>query len=118
MILWGANKKLKGIAKLTDFNFDSDECQFYAQMFLEGENEEQEPLELWLEDLTLTTSEEDRTVIVVQNAKSSRPWLDTIFTKIILGREWKVPNKHKEIIYELFASNEPELLDIESEMDG
>ena len=38
------------------------------------------------------------------------------FTKIILGREWKVPNKHKEIIYDLFASNEPELLDIESEM--
>ena len=117
MIIWGANKKLKGIAKLTDFNFDSDERQLYAQMFLEGENDEQEPLEVWLEELSLSINDDDRVVIVVQNAKSSRPWLDVILTKIISGREWKVPNKHKEIFYELFASNDPESQDRESEME-
>lgn len=116
MILWGANKKLKGIAKLTDFDFDPREGQLYAQMQLEGEDE-QELLEVWLEDLTLTTNEDDRTIIVVESAKSSRPWLDVVLTKIVLGREWKVPNKHKEIIYELFASKDPESQDIATEVD-
>ena len=108
IILWGANKKLKGIAKLTDFNFDSVERQLYAQMHLEGEHDEQEPLEVWLENLSLSTNEDDRVIIVVQNAKSSRPWLDVILTKIISGREWNVPNRHKEYISELFALDDIE----------
>lgn len=106
MILWVVNKKLRGIAQLTDFNFDSDERQLYAQMMLEGE-QEQEPVEVWLEDLTLVTDEE-RYVLVVQNARSSRPWVDALLTNIVLGREWKVPNKQKELIHELFASNDSE----------
>jgi len=117
MILWGANKKLKGIAKLSDFEFDSNERQLYAQMHLEGEHEEQEPLEVWLENLTLSTNEDDRAVITVQNARSSRPWLDVVLTKIVLGREWKIPNKHKELIHELFSSIDSELQEVTTGID-
>jgi hypothetical protein len=52
MFLWMANKKLKGVGELTDFNIDSQYRKLYARILLEGEHED-EPIEVWLEDLSL-----------------------------------------------------------------
>lgn len=109
MILWATNKKLKGVGELTDFNFDLEERKLYAQIQLEGEQEE-EAVEIWLEDLNLITKDDEQFFLVAHQAKSSRPWVDALLNRVIRDREWKVPNKRKELITELFAfkTSEPE----------
>ncbi len=98
--LWAANKKLKGMAELTDFNFDAGEGKLYTQLLLAGE---QEPVDIWLKDLTLITDEEP-CKLVVQEAESNRPWLDALLTRVVIGREWKIRDSHVELIQELLAS--------------
>ncbi len=107
MILWATNKKLKGVGELTDFNFDAEERKLYAQIQLEGE-QEGEAVEIWLEDLNLITKDDEQFFLVARQAKSSRPWVDALLNNVIRDREWKVPNKRKELITELFEFKTPE----------
>lgn len=102
MVLWLANKKTKEIAELIDFIFDLDDRKLYAQILMAGD---EEAIELWIEDFTLVTYD-DSYKIVIHQVKSNRPWLDTLLTKFILEREWKVPDKHVQLLSELLAFEE------------
>ena len=103
--LWAVNKKLKGLAELTDFEFNSDERKLYAEVVLAGE---EEAIEVSLDDITLITDEEPYK-LVIQQVKSSRPWLDALLTRVVLNREWKIPESQAELVHELFAvKSEPE----------
>ena len=64
MIIWVANIVLKGIAELTDFNFDIDTRTIYVQTTLYGEAE---AIEVWLEDFAVI-SERDPTIYPAQGA--------------------------------------------------
>lgn len=99
MILWVANKKAKGVAKFTDFSFNSTERKLYAQLLLTGE---QEVVELWLDDFTLITYEESFQLVIHQ-IQSNRPWLDSFLKNFVLEREWKIPDKHADLIHYLLA---------------
>jgi len=100
IILWLANKKLKGIAKLTNLKINTNEGMAYVQILLTGEDE---PIELWLEELELIANEEPYKLVVKQ-VRSSKVWLEAFLTKAILGREWEVPESQSELIWKLFAS--------------
>lgn len=99
MILWVANKKAKGIAKLTDFRFNSNEGKLYTQLRLSGD---EELVELWLEDFTLTPYKQSFRLTIHQ-IQSNRPWLDSLLKNFVLEREWKVPDKHADLIHYLLA---------------
>ncbi|WP_143735840.1 hypothetical protein [Methyloprofundus sedimenti] len=99
MILWAANKKARGVAKLTDFSFNSEERKLYAQMLLSGE---QDATNLWIEDFTLITQEKSF-LIVIHQAQSNRPWIDTLLRNFVLEREWKIPDNHADLIHYLLA---------------
>jgi hypothetical protein len=109
MVLWLANKKTKDIAKLTDFNFDLEERKLYAQLLLTGE---EEAVELWIEDFTLVPHEESFRIAIHQ-VQSNRPWLDILLAKFVLEREWRVPEKHADLIHELLASEDSEQEEVE-----
>lgn len=98
MILWGVNKKLKGLAKLTDFCLNCDEEKIYTQLILAGE---EEPVDIWLENFSLITNEE-KNIFIIHQTKSNREWLNTLLTKTILEREWKIPDSQVDLIQELF----------------
>ncbi len=100
LILWVANKKLKGIATISSFKFNTDEGQFYTQVLLYGE---QEPIEVWMEDFELFAREEPYK-LAIQQVRSTKPWLETILTQAIQGREWDIPKSHSELIWTLFAN--------------
>ncbi len=103
MVLWAANKKLKGVAQLTDYSFNSEERKLYTQIILDGE---EESFDVFLEDFALLV-DEGVYKLVVQQVQSSRPWLDVLLNKIILGREWKIPDSKVELIRELFELDNP-----------
>ena len=110
MTLWLANKKTRGVAKLTDFSFNFDERKLYAKMRLSGE---QEVVELWFEDFTLVNYK-NSFQLVIRQVQSNRLWLDTLLTNFVLEREWKIPDKHADLIHQLLASQNPE----QKEKDG
>lgn len=101
MMLWLANKKTRGVAKLTDFHFNSAERKFYVQMVLTGE---QESVELWIEDFTLVAHEKSYKLVIHQ-AQSTRPWLDNFLRNFALNRELKIPEQHADLIHELLNSD-------------
>ncbi len=111
MVLWLANKKTKDIAELTDFSFNLEERKLYAQMVLAGE---EEAVDLRIEDFTLVAHEESFRISFHQ-VQSNRPWLDALLMKFLLDREWKVPEKHADLIHELLASEDPEQEESEEE---
>lgn len=86
MISWAANIILKGIAELTDFNFDLETRKVYVQIQLVGESE---TIEVWLEDFAIMGDQGSRQLIV-QQAKSNRIWLDNLLSRIV-GKAWKIP---------------------------
>ncbi|MCK5828820.1 MAG: hypothetical protein KAH20_00775 [Methylococcales bacterium] len=101
MVLWAANKKLKGVAELIDFSFDSEERTLYAEMVLQGEDE---PINVLLEEFSVITHEE-RYLLLIHKVQSNRPWLDGFLNKVILEREWKIPDSQIELVQELFDSD-------------
>lgn len=103
MILWAANKKLRGIAELTDFSFDSVEKKLYAQMILSGE---EESVDVFLEDFSIVTTDENVYKLSIQYVKSNKPWLDVFLNKIVLSREWKIPDSQIELVQELILQEE------------
>jgi hypothetical protein len=86
MISWVANIILKGIAELTDFNFDLETRKVFVQIQLVGESEK---IEVWLEDFAVI-SDEDSHRVIVQRAQSNRIWLDNLLSRIA-GKAWKIP---------------------------
>ena len=72
MIIWVANIILKGIAELTDFNFDLETRKAYVQIQLVGESE---TIEVWLEDFAIV-SNEGSYQLIIQQAQSNRIWLN------------------------------------------
>lgn len=101
MVLWAANKKLKGVAELTDFSFDSEERTLYAEMILVGE---EEPVDVLLEDFTVVTNEGSYRLLI-QQVQSNRPWLDVLLNKVVVGRGWTIPDSHIELVQELFITD-------------
>jgi hypothetical protein len=86
LVMWVANIVLKGIAELSDFNFDIDARTAYGQVLLAGEAE---PIEVWLDDFAVI-GDGDSYKLVIQKAKSNRLWLDNIFARIV-GKDWNIP---------------------------
>ncbi len=102
IVIWVANIILKGIAKLSKFMFDLDTRTAYVQVTLYGETE---PIDVWLDGFAILT-EEDSYYLMIQQAKSNRPWMDNLLARIA-GKAWKIPllpkyKKHIEFLAELF----------------
>jgi len=107
MIIWVANIVLKGIAELTDFNFDLETRKAYVQIQLLGESE---TIEVWLENFAVVKDEESYKFIV-QQAQSNRLWLNNLLSRIV-GKAWKIPEipqlaPQLELISELFEDESP-----------
>ena len=88
LIVWGANIVLRGVAKLTAFNFDLEARKVYVQATLAGEAE---PIELWVEDFSVIGDGKPYR-FVIEQAKSNRLWLDNL-----MGRFIKKPMKIPEV---------------------
>jgi len=102
IVIWVANIILKGIAKLSKFMFELDTRTAYVQVTLYGETE---PIDVWLDGFAILT-EEDSYYLLIQQAKSNRPWMDNLLARIA-GKAWKIPllpkyKKHIEFLAELF----------------
>ncbi|MGZ8189677.1 MAG: hypothetical protein ACXWTS_00455 [Methylococcaceae bacterium] len=109
MVLWGANIVLKGIAELTDFNFDLETRKAYVQTTLYGETE---AIEVWLEDFAIVSDEQSYSFII-QQAQSNRPWLNNLLSHFV-GKTWKIPaipqlTAHIELLAELLKAESPQL---------
>ncbi len=107
MIIWVANIVLKGIAELTDFNFDLETRKAYVQIQLLGESE---TIEVWLENFAVIRDEESYKFLV-QQAESNRLWLNNLLSRIV-GKAWKIPEipqltPQLELISELFKTGSP-----------
>ncbi len=86
LIIWVSNIVLKGIAELTQFNFDIDERKVYVQIRLYGEAD---TIEVTLDDFAVF-NDGDSYRFIIHHANSDRPWLNNILSRII-GKAWKIP---------------------------
>jgi len=108
MVIWVANIILKGIAELTDFNFDLEARKAYIQIQLVGESE---TIEVWIEDFAII-NDEGSYQLIIQQAQSNRIWLNNLLSRIT-GKAWGIPEipqltAHLELISELFKAESPE----------
>ncbi len=108
MIVWVANIVLKGIAELTDFNFDLDARKVYVQTTLYGETE---AIEVWVDGFAII-KEGESYKFIIQQAQSNKPWLNNLLSRFV-GKAWKIPvipqlAAHIELIAELFKAETPE----------
>jgi hypothetical protein len=87
MVMWVANRVLKGIAEMTDYSIDLDARKSYVQVTLVGEAE---PIEVWLDGFAIISAEDSKKFIV-QDAQANRPWLNNLLARIV-GKEWKIPH--------------------------
>lgn len=104
MIIWVANIILKGIAELSAFNFDLEAQKAHVQATLYGETE---MIEVWLDGFAVISDGESHKLIV-QQARSNRPWLNNLLSRIV-GKEWKIPaipqfQAHIDLIVELLKT--------------
>ena len=86
MVLWVANKKLKGVAQLTDFSVDLDTRKAYVKTLLHGEVE---PIEVLLEDFAII-QDGDSYHFILRQATSNKPWISNALAHIT-GKAWKIP---------------------------
>jgi hypothetical protein len=103
LILWVANTKLKGVAKLTDFGLDLDGRTAYFQTRLFGE---EETIEVRLADFAVL-SDGEAYQLIIQQAHSNQPWLNNLLSRIV-GKPWKLPvpphlRSKAELLSELFS---------------
>jgi hypothetical protein len=108
LVIWIANFILKGIAELSEFNFDLDTRQSYVQATLYGETE---PIEVWLEDFAIVSDGASHQLIIHQ-AKSNKPWLNNLLSRIA-GKAWNIPaipqfQGQIELASELFKAESPQ----------
>lgn len=104
LIIWVSNFILKGIAELTEFNFDVDERKIYVQTRLYGE---EQTIDVCVEDFALF-NDGDSYRFIIHHASSDRPWLNNLLAKVI-GKAWKIPplpqfSAQLELIAELFKA--------------
>lgn len=104
LIIWVANKILKGVAELQAFNFDIDARKIYAQTLLYGE---EIPIELSLEDFAVFNDGEGYRFII-HHASSNKPWLNNLLARVI-GKGWKIPSlphfsAQLELVAEVFKA--------------
>jgi hypothetical protein len=105
LIIWVSNIILKGIAELTEFSFDLEARKVYVQTRLYGE---EETIEVCLEDFAVFSDGESYRFII-HKAKSDRPWLNNLLSRII-GKAWKIPAiPQLELLTELFKDETPAL---------
>ena len=109
LIIWVSNIILKGIAELTEFNFDLEARKVYVQTRLYGEKE---TIEVFLEDFAVF-SEGDSYRFIIHQAKSDRPWLNNLLAHIT-GKAWKIPAipqlmAQLELLTELLNTKTPAL---------
>ncbi|OAI19331.1 hypothetical protein A1507_07155 [Methylomonas koyamae] len=109
LIVWVANHVMKGIAELTQFNFDLDARKVYVQSRLYGEDF---TIDVVLEDFAVFNDGESYRFIL-HSARSDRPWLQNILAKFV-GKPWKIPAlpgfaKPLELMAEVFAARPPVL---------
>lgn len=102
IVIWVANYILKGIAELSDFIFDFDTRTAYVQVTLYGETE---PIDVWLDGFAIV-SDGDSHALIIQEAKSNKPWLNNLLLRVI-GKGWKIPaipkyKRHIDFVAELF----------------
>jgi hypothetical protein len=107
MIIWVANKVLKGIAELTEFSFDLDARTAYVQATLYGETD---VIEVSLDGYAVV-SEGDSHFFVVQEARSNRLWLNNLLSRIT-EKAWKIPvipqyQAYIGLIIELLQTEKP-----------
>lgn len=110
MIIWVANKVLKGIAELEAFEFDLDARKVFVQTRLCGEPE---TIDVWLDGFAIV-NEEGRYAFVLEHAQSNRLWMNNILARVV-GRAWKIPvlpqfAAHIALVAEVFAAKTPELV--------
>lgn len=109
LIIWGANFILKGIAELTEFNFDLETRKVYVKTRLYGE---QDTIAVTLEDFAVFNDGESYRFIIHQ-ANSDRPWLNNLLSRVI-GKAWKIPaipqlSGPLELVAEIFTAKPPAL---------
>ncbi len=105
LIIWVANKILKEIAELNEFNFDLDNKKAYLKTTLYGETE---AIEVWLQDFAISHDGENYHFALLQT-ETNKPWLKTIFS-YITGKSWKIPvipqlAPYMPLIAEVFAND-------------
>ena len=86
-ILWVANFKLKGIAKVMALDFDLDARTVYVQTQLYGEPE---TIEVSVEGFAMIHDEYGYQLIIAK-ANSNRPWLNNLLAHIT-AKPWKIPH--------------------------
>jgi hypothetical protein len=102
LIIWVANIVMKGIAELTDFNFDIETRKVHVQTKLYGETD---IIDVWVDGFGII-SDEDSHQFIIQQAQSNKPWLNNILVHIV-GKTWKIPalpqfDSYIALIAELF----------------
>ena len=89
LILWVGNIALRGIAQLSDFQFDLDNRRVFVRTLLNGEVE---PIELTLEDFALLQDQDgDSYKAILNKAESNKPWLNNIMARVT-GKAIPVPD--------------------------
>lgn len=114
VIIWVSNIILKGIAELTEFNFDIDARKLHVQIRLYGE---EGTIDVCLEDFAVFHDGESYRVII-HHAGSDRPWLNNLLARII-GKAWKIPALPQfatqlELVAEVFKAPPPAIENVES----
>lgn len=104
LIIWVANKVMKGFAELQAFNFDIDARKIYSQTLLYGEDV---PIEVHLEDFAVF-HDGDNYRFIIHHASSNKPWLNNLLARVI-GKGWKIPSlpgfsAQLELVAELFKA--------------
>lgn len=104
IVIWVANIILKGIAELSEFNFDLDTRTAYVRATLYGEAE---PIDIWVDGFAIV-SDEDSHQLMIHQAQSNRPWLNNLLAHIA-GKSLKIPaipqyQDHLELISELLKA--------------
>jgi hypothetical protein len=108
IVIWVANIILKGIAELTDFNFDLDTRTAFVRATLLGEAE---PIEVAIDGFAVV-SDADAHQLIIHQAQSNRLWLDHLLSRVV-GKAWKIPEIPEyadeiELLAELFKPDSPE----------
>lgn len=75
---------------LRDLRWDSLEKTAALEVLLKGEST---PATLWIEKYELV-AEEDRTYLIVREAKASREWVELLLSDFLVGKRLEIPAKY------------------------